>query len=71
MTTFTEQTVFTDINYKPESNTFEVKKEDRVYKDGVLFSIGLPNRKAYGQPQKDEFIAEVENGLEHASAVGW
>jgi len=72
MSVFTESLgVLVEINYKPESNTVETKKEDRVFKDGILISTSAPIRKAYAQSQKDEFIAEIEGGAEFATSYGW
>ena len=71
MSVFTEQTVLIEVNYKPESNTVETRKEHRVFKDGAVISISAPDRKAYSQFQKDEFIAEIEGGADFAAAYGW
>lgn len=71
MSVFTEETVLVEVNYKPESNTVETRKEHRVLKDGIVISVSAPDRKAYSQSQKDEFIAEIEDGAAFATSYGW
>lgn len=72
MSVFTESLgVLVEVNYKPETNTVETKKEDRVFKDGVLISTSAPIRKAYSQSQRAEFIAEIEDGAAYATSYGW
>lgn len=71
MPIFTEETVVTDINYKPLTNTVETAKEDRIYRDGVLISVSNQLRKAYSQSQKNEFLNEIAGAAAYAESYRW
>lgn len=70
MATFTEQRVLKQVQILPQSNTIQVQWADQVLKDGVVISETL-HRCAYMQEQKDQFLAEVDNGAVYVATLGW
>lgn len=67
----TEQRIIKQITMLPQSNTVNVQWADQIVRDGSKVVSETYERKAYGQDQKADFIAEVTGGQAYADAMGW
>ncbi len=67
---FEERIVLSSVDLLVEKNCINVKWLVQVLKDGVVISE-IPNRKAYSEDQKAEFLAEVAGGQKYIDAIGW
>ena len=75
----TEEKALASVNVIVEASTIEVKWLNRIKRDGEVISL-FPFRCCYGQDQKDQFIADLENSdnggtpgqaAPYIAAVGW
>lgn len=67
----TEQRVLKQVTMLPQSNTINVQWANQIIRDGSEVISETYERKAYGQDQKADFIAEVEGGQAYSDAMGW
>lgn len=67
----TEQRILNQVTLLPQSNSINVQWSNQVIRDGYEVISETYERKAYGQDQKAQFIAEVEGGIAYATAMGW
>lgn len=67
----TEQRVLKQVTMLPQANAINVQWANQVIRDGSELVTETYERKAYGEDQKGDFIAEVEGGAAYASAMGW
>ena len=66
----TEQRILKQVTTLPAQSAVQVQWANQILKDGVVISETY-ERKAYGQEQKAEFIAEVEGAAAYVTALNW
>ena len=67
----TEQRTLKQVTMLPQSNAVNVQWANQIVRDGSEVVSETYERKAYGQDQKADFIAEVSGGQAYADAMGW
>lgn len=67
----TEQRILKQVTMLPQSNAVNVQWANQIIRDGSEVISETYERKAYGQDQKADFIAEVTGGQAYADAMGW
>ncbi len=66
----TESKILAEVSLLPAQNAINVRWDNIIKRDDEVISR-QPHRKAYTVEQKDEFLAEVEDGQQYATAIGW
>lgn len=66
----TEQRILKQVTILPNQSAVNVQWANQILRDGEVISETY-ERKAYGQDQKADFIAEVSGGQSYADAMGW
>lgn len=66
----TEETVLSQVNYLPLTDTVDVQWTHVIKKDGAVLAEKYI-RRAYARDEKAAFIADVDNGAALAAAYGW
>jgi hypothetical protein len=67
---YSEKTVLSCVSVLPESNTIDVRWTNQVLRDAEVISETYI-RRSFSAFEKPALIAEVENGVSYASALGW
>ena len=66
----TEQRILNQVTTLPQQGAVNVQWADQILRDGEVISSTY-HRKAYGELNKAEFLAEVEGAENYIGALGW